>query len=237
MLRLWRFCDHRVFMMSRVVGVAAVGEVVLFGLGGVLAGVEWWAMRGVALVGLTREQGGAGVGVLPLRARGCLRFGGMGFGRFGWGVRRGGAAVRSGGGYRRARGSHLTCWSHTSPRTGLSPPSRGPRDALQDGLGHGRNTPALAGTTVQKSSPRNVLQEHPRPRGDHPSRPAPSGSLCHPFAHHRSPPLKPPTYAPPSRHARQRANPAPRRPSPHPNNRRSFPTATAPARVSTPNFW
>ncbi len=85
MLRLWRFCDHRVFMMSRVVGVAAVGEVVLFGLGGVLAGVEWWAMRGVALVGLTREQGGAGVGVLPLRARGCLRFGGMGFGRFGWG--------------------------------------------------------------------------------------------------------------------------------------------------------
>lgn len=257
MLRLWRFCDHRVFMMLRVVGVAAVGGGVLFGLGGVLAGVVWWAMRG-GLGGADARAGrgwGGVCGFCGLRGA---------WASAGWvsvgsaGELGGGSAVRSGGGHRRARGSQLTYWSHASPRTGTPPPLRGLRSGRSGAGGGCRTTPALAGTRpsaeaaadaapdrttpalvgTTRSRPRRTSggSDHPRPRGDHPSRPAPSDRLCHPFTHHRSPPSQPPTYAPPSHHTPQSTNPPPP-PPPHLSNRLSFPTATAPARVSTPNFW
>lgn len=206
------------------------------------------------MVGLTRGQGGAGVGVLPLRARGCLRFGGMGFGRFGRGVGRGISCPVWRGPPPRTREPPDVLVAHQS-RTGPPRPLRGRPGGRPV---RGRITPAFAGTTMLADTTFCVYAEHPRPRGDHdftvfnprrragtpppsrgpPSRPAPSGGLCHLLTHHLSTPSQAPnlrTPLPPRLPTREPTPPG--RPPPHPNNRRSFPTATAPARVSTPNFW
>lgn len=177
------------------------------------------------MVGLTRGQGGAGVGVLPLRARGCLRFGGMGFGRFGRGVGRGISCPVWRGPPPRTREPPDVLVAHQS-RTGPPRPLRGRPGGRPV---RGRITPAFAGTTMLADTTFCVYAEHPRPRGDHdftvfnpaaePEHPRPRGdhlldlhlqaafaiSLLITFLLL----LKPPTYAPPFRHASQRANPPP----------------------------
>ncbi len=67
--------------------------------------------------------------------------------------------------YPRPRGGAIASWREAHASQGLSPPTRGSRDALGNGRANVRSIPAHAGEPVTRGSRSGCSRVYPRPRG------------------------------------------------------------------------
>ena len=82
-------------------------------------------------------------------------------------------------------GEHCGDTLSAPPPPGSSPPVRGARDSVLDGVYKIGLIPARAGSTQQKGVCKKQLRAHPRPCGEHPER-----SLAHLTSQGSSPPVR-----------------------------------------------